>query len=94
MDKNVPIWDGKASSLEAFAEEIELWSAGVEDRQLPLLGRRVARAHPINSKMRSIAMALGLTALRSNTGPEQIITAFRTSLSDKAEAELCTHVAG
>ena len=41
----VPQWDGKPQSLEAFEEEIELWMAGAEDRVLPLMGPRIARAH-------------------------------------------------
>ena len=92
IDKNVPQWDGRASSLESFEEELELYAAGCEDRQLTLLGPRIARAHPVGSKQRSVAMGLTLPVLRSADGPMKIFKAFKASLSDKAEGEIWTNV--
>ncbi len=88
----MPQWDGRATSLENFEEEIELYAAGCEDRQLALLGPRIAQAHPFGSKQRSVAMALSLPALRSADGPQKILKAFKASLTDKAEGEIWTNV--
>ena len=67
------------ASLENFEKEIELYAAGCEDRQLALLGPRIARAHPVGSKQRSVAIALTLPALRSADGPQKILKAFKAS---------------
>ncbi len=86
------MWDGRAQTLEAFEEEIELFCASCEDRQLVLLGPSIARAHVIGSKQRSVAMAPTMEVLREKDGPQKILTAFKESLSDKPEGELWTHV--
>ncbi len=78
--------------MEAFEEEIELFCASCEDRQPVLLGPRIARAHAIGSKQRSVAMALSLETLRTANGPQKILKAFRAYLSDKAEGEIWTNV--
>ena len=69
IDRNVPVWDGRAQTLEAFEEEIEFVCASCEDRQLVLLGPGIARAHAIVSKQRSVAMALTMEVLREKDGP-------------------------
>ena len=92
IDGQVPHWDGKPQSLEAFEEEVELWMAGAEDRVLPLMGPRIARAHEQGTKQRSVALALGMKVLRTPEGPSKIVEAFRSSLADKHEADLWSTV--
>ena len=92
INKNIPTWDGRASTLETFAEDVELWCAGAEERMLPLMGPRIARAHEVGTKQLSVAMALSIQTLRQADGPQLIIKAFKESLSDKAEGELSSHV--
>ncbi len=92
IDRNVPVWDGRAQTLEQFEEDIELFCASCEDRQLTLLGPWIARAHAVGSKQRSVAMALTVETLRGKDGPQKILAAFKASLSDKPEGEVWTHV--
>ena len=71
-NENIPDWDGRPFTLEDFEEEVSLWTAGVDDKMLPLLGPRIARAHGKGTKQRSVAMALTLEQLRTADGPEKI----------------------
>ena len=92
IDRNIPVWDGRPHTLEHFAEEVELFVAGVGDRQLPLLGPRIARAHFVGTRQRSVALSLGMSTLRSAEGATAIIRAFEQSLADKPQAELWSSV--
>ncbi len=78
--KNIPTWDGCAPTLETFAEDVALWCAGAEERMLPLMSPRIARAHEVGTEQRSVAMALSPQTLRQADGPQLSIKAFKESL--------------
>ena len=51
----IPMWDGQASTLDTFAEDVDLYVAGLREEQIILAGARIARAHPPDSAQRKLA---------------------------------------
>ena len=82
------MWDGQASTLDTFAEDVELYVAGLREEQRILAGPHIARVHPPDSAQRKLATGLGMEELCATDGAENIVTAFKSSLSDKTEQEV------
>lgn len=90
--ESIPMWDGQASTLDTFAEDVELYVAGLKADQRALAGPRIARAHPPDSAQRKLATGLGMESLSAADGAAKIVAAFKASLSDKTEQEVWNHL--
>ena len=74
---NVPMWDGQASTLDTFAEDVELYVAGLKEEQRVLAGPRIARSHLPDSAQRKLATGLGMEVLCAADGASAIVNAFK-----------------
>ena len=81
----IPVWDGRAESLDDYEQSIGITILGTQNDSRPLLGPRLIQALPDGSKQKRLAMRLPRGADEAGTiasaeGARNLIKAFRASI--------------
>lgn len=85
---NMPSWDGKPETLDAYTEEVELLVLGTGVDQRAFLGPRMVAALPKNSVQRKAAARLSKTpddaaGIAHEKGPDNIVKCLKASLGSR-----------